>query len=456
MDLINCNGTYSNECEVSEAPFLDNFRQEIEDFDCKYHPYFTGLCFSCYNPYPNGIPEEPLQRCGGCQLVAYCSRYCQKKDWSLHKHVCKAFPVVKGKNVLHSTGPWKTHITALRERAALLPHAEVASKPIFFNPRVCPTCKEARQDRLTDCKCTYVSYCSRNCSKADKQHREDCRLILGISRLYNYYPYQDNLPSLRDITVADKFTLAFSWNDILSHHWNCSVERHVSLESYLTHERLSYAMSLLFALQSLPERRLGQDHLPLEDLITINVHVVTSIPNLDSEPWEVLLHRLPKIKTLNVTFIMQDKIFRRSFYHNNLFLSLQRCNDCKEKDRVITYVVHKMLYHMYFSSPDYTEPDVVVVFGNSQEMASSGEDDIQSELSYRNMTCNKETVLVLMDSDKDLLKQGVRAVDAAQPVTQIVPPQNNLFHGYTSNLSELDSGSAIINDKSFFTCVKRK
>ena len=51
--------------------------------------------------------------------------------------------------------------------------------------------------------------------------------------------------------------------------------------------------------------------------------------------------------------------------------------------------------------------------------------DIQSELSYRNMTCKKETVLVLMDSDMHLLKQGVKAVNAAQPVTELVPPQEN-------------------------------
>ena len=41
------------------------------------------------------------------------------------------------------------------------------------------------------------------------------------------------------------------------------------------------------------------------------------------------------------------------------------------------------------------------------------------------MTCKKETVLVLMDSDMHLLKQGVKAVNAAQPVTELVPPQEN-------------------------------
>ena len=111
------------------------------------------------------------------------------------------------------------------------------------------------------------------------------------------------------------------------------------------------------------------------------------------------MHRLPKLKIMNVSFIMQGKLFRQSFYHNNFAISLKRCDDCASKDRVIIYSVHQMLYHMYFSSTDYTEPDVVVVYGNSQEMAPSCEDDIHSILSYCDMTYYHETVLVLICYD---------------------------------------------------------
>ena len=229
------------------------------------------------------------------------------------------------------------------------------------------------------------------------------------------------------------------------------------LEAYLTSERLGYPMSLLYALQSLPERRLGQEHLPLEELTTLNIHVVTSVPILDSEPWEIFMHRLPKLKDLEVTFIVQGKPFNQSFYHNNQHLSLKRCNDCARKNRVITYSVHKMLYHMYFSSPEYTEPDVVVVYGNSKEMSLADDDaDIHSKLSYSNMTYCSESVLVLMDTQKELLKQGVRAVNAARPVNQIVPPQKNHCMAYNSNLSDMDSGTAVSHDRYHFTCLRRK
>ena len=115
-----------------------------------------------------------------------------------------------------------------------------------------------------------------------------------------------------------------------------------------------------------------------------------------------------------------------------------------------------MLYHMYFSSQDYTEPDVAVVYGNTQEMSSGKEDDIHSEISYSNMTSSRDTVLVLMDVTKDLVNQGVRTVNATRPVDQLVQTQMNMFRGFTTQRADIDSDSAIINEKHYFTCLRRK
>ena len=229
----------------------------------------------------------------------------------------------------------------------------------------------------------------------------------------------------------------------------------VCLDMYLVRERFSYPMSLLYALQSLPERRLNSDSRSLEDLTTLNVHVITSIPLFDSESWEVFMHRLPKLRQLNIVFILQGRSFRQSF---SLLSSMMynRCNDCADKDRVMTFSVQQMLYHMFFSTLEYTEPDVVVVYGNGHEMSEVGEDGIHSEISYRNMTQSRDTVLVLMDATKDLVRQGARAVDAAQPVDQLVPVQANPLCGFSTNRAEMDSNPSIINEKAYYTCLRRK
>ena len=167
------------------------------------------------------------------------------------------------------------------------------------------------------------------------------------------------------------------------------------------------------------------------------------------------MHRLPKLKELNVVFILQGKCFNDSINLNDRLI-LKRCKDCHIKNRVITYSVHQKLYHMFFSSEEYTEPDVVAVYGNTEEMSTDGDDDINSKISYKNMTYSKNTVLVLMDEDNDLLRQGVRAVHAARPVDLLVSPQVNKLRGFSSNRAVIDSIIPIINDKHSFTCLRRK
>ena len=156
MKLPICNGTYSNEFDTSDIDFIRGVYLFIGEYLEKNRPYFSGLCNFC-NEARSSLGQL-LQQCGGCQLVGYCSRDCQKRDRPSHKYVCKEFPVVNGKNALYTTGLWETHISDLRQRAAQLPHADVGARTIFRNPRVCRTCKETRPDRLIDCKCACVSY----------------------------------------------------------------------------------------------------------------------------------------------------------------------------------------------------------------------------------------------------------------------------------------------------------
>ena len=142
IELPVCNFSYSSH-EHRGRSYLQNVNDAINRYYQENRPFFAALCNNCYVNHS----LRPLQRCGGCKLVGYCSRGCQKEDRSRHKNVCKEFPVVGGKNVLYTTGPWEQHIAGLRERAAKIQQA----KAIFRNPRVCHSCREARQDRLTDC-----------------------------------------------------------------------------------------------------------------------------------------------------------------------------------------------------------------------------------------------------------------------------------------------------------------
>merc|ERR1711888_383093 len=89
------------------------------------------------------------------------------------------------------------------------------------------------------------------------------------------------------------------------------------------------------------------------------VHLVNSSPLFNPKAWESIIHRLPKLKKLHLVFIMQSKPFNESFGHNYAMSFLQRCSYCEDKGNVITFSIHQMPYHMFYSSMDYSELNVV-------------------------------------------------------------------------------------------------
>ena len=391
MDMPVFNGTYSNTSEVADIKFL----KDVEQFAREHRKITNGiLCNWCKKP---GAPTQPLQLCGGCHLVSYCNRDCQKSDRPWHKYFCKEFPIVNGKNALFTSGSIKEHIMALCQRAISLPLAEF--NPVFLNKRVCHFCKEFSIDHLSDCLCSRVSYCNKTCNASDKFHKEQC----------------------------------IAYRELLL--W-------------------SYPMALTFALESLPGHRLGRKHRALEKLTSLTIHIVTSSPLFNSEAWEEFMHQVPNLKQLNIVFIMQGKELKTQFNLNEN-LSLRRCEDCEIKNRIVNYSVHQMKYHMFFSSLEYTEPDVVVVYDCTYEMSANAENAFHSELSYRNMTYSRNTTVVLMDTTLEMVTQAAIAVNSARPVDQIVSPRLNKLLENLTDTTEFDFDADITNGKYYFTCLKR-
>ena len=54
----------------------------------------------------------------------------------------------------------------------------------------------------------------------------------------------------------------------------------------------------------------------------------------------------------------------------------------KGKNHTITDSKQQMLYHMFFSSSQYTEPDIVVIYRNTSEMSlNDGDENVSGTLS---------------------------------------------------------------------------
>lgn len=49
----------------------------MENFEITY----KDICWKCK------IKSNDLKTCQGCKITRYCGKFCQKKDWSVHKHI---------------------------------------------------------------------------------------------------------------------------------------------------------------------------------------------------------------------------------------------------------------------------------------------------------------------------------------------------------------------------------
>ena len=374
---------------------------------------YIGLCWCCKKI---GSTDEPLQRCGGCQLVPYCSKDCQRDDRVNHKDVCKEFPVTLGKNALYTKGPWEEHIKNLLIRATDLPNADKTAIPLFMTPWACHTCNESNPKQLTTCKCGTVSYCSKKCSRTDRQHKKKCS-------------------QLRDLIKTIS----------------------------MNHIQLGYPYSLLYTLET---TWLATRHPAFKDLKLLNVHLImttTMWETTGTDPEDELFLRslwqqgfaqaFCKMNTLHLTFILQATV-NPSFAVKPVVIERRQpraeCTRCDTKiPRITRYALHQMKYHMYYSSEMYTTPDVVVVYGNSKSMPRTEDELLHTEISYRNMINNPKTILILMDESEHLVEQGLNIVSSIIPTQIIKKTRPNPFKKCTA-----DPKTA--NDKCYFASLKKR
>ncbi|CAL4157701.1 unnamed protein product [Meganyctiphanes norvegica] len=467
--MQNARFTYNNSMKVEEVPLL-----KACSVICKYEgkPYYSGACNNCCTLTTK---SQPIQRCAGCHLVSYCSRNCQKNDWKKHKIFCKTFKVKNGKNALmldeetrDDPKKWCEALENLEEKA----YAKCMEKNEFLESvfssfsRACNWCKKAQQDKLFDCSCCSVAYCCKAHEQADKLHKEFCE-ELGMFPIIDYIMIKEKTLKLPCIL---KNTVRTIFEPITKNHFNemkikmsqefegdhngefalippTSLSRFDAMFSIQTNH-LAFPLTILFSLQEFGVGEVGK---PIQTLSSLDIHIVTFQPVFDSSVWEYFMHLLPALMELNITFIT-PKVDREFLDYQGI--SLERCEDCKSKGRIINYSVHRNHYHMFFSSDEYTEPDVVAVFGHISPAIMYTEDELEHPMmSYRNMTYSNDTLLILTDAALPSLLMGVHHVSTARStLKQVLPPQGNPMAGLLG-IRGIDF-LPIMNFKNFFCCLR--
>ncbi len=119
----------------------------------RLHPYWAAKhkskCFHCHEI------STDLKLCSKCSIARYCSKQCQREDWSQHKNYC-------GKSMLHED---VVHLVDIEgktndDQNRLLELKNENGDPLFevvYIPLVCGYCKEKGLR-----ECSKKSNCERN------------------------------------------------------------------------------------------------------------------------------------------------------------------------------------------------------------------------------------------------------------------------------------------------------
>ncbi|CAL4089503.1 unnamed protein product [Meganyctiphanes norvegica] len=439
---------------------IEKLSQNYQRYD---RPFFSGACSACGTMTSM---EVSLQRCAGCQLVSYCNKNCQKADWKMHKLLCKEFPVEGGKSVIVRTAEsvgeqedcdTQTFLDALWQLQLSIPdfakgdHLYLQKKlaysinlegSIMLNARVCSVCQDPRPENLFDCRCCAVSYCSDAHRKQDTDHWS-----YGCNHLYSCAMANLYFKNNHQLVIPDNLLKEVNINDGLNFEKVSKLPKYSSVKYLktivdLVNERIAFPLTIHHALKNL---KFGEQRKCISDITNLTIHIVYNQPMLDPRMWEFFLHLLPNLMKLNLTFISPNMKLCNKF---NSYIPLERCSDCKMKQKVISYNIQSMHYHEYFSSDDYVQPDVVAVFDIDHELMIScnqspsevsypefirGEDnELQTDLftenahsftSQRNMTYSMDTIVILTGQDKEMIEECVKNFNEARPVDVLIPVQ---------------------------------
>ncbi|CAL4155029.1 unnamed protein product [Meganyctiphanes norvegica] len=432
-----------------------------------HREFIVGICSSCYTIKDS---DHHLNWCSGCQLVAYCSKECQKKDLDFHKHLCKQYLLKNGKNVFSEYHKLTKEAKCVLNNELILKildaardglEAGIISNTAEYNAMFsfamnlitwaqrCNVCHEARVHKLTECKCLCVSHCSKGFCKVDKNHKDECSDLLVYARTISYIQANANNLNLPMNKKVDKEYHPLTTMEISSPSIK---EDWLDAKLAILSERLSFPLTILYAMQ---ESGLGTNKTPVDSVTSLTIHIVSSMPMLDSRMWEMLVHRLPHLNELNISFIGCNMDLKNQL-NIDITNKLERCADCKLRKRLITYSIRPEHYHMYFSSLEYSEPDVIAVFNIKQmnKYKISSDDYADDVNSYQNMTYEEGTLIVLTGLDYEEVKEGIKEINEARPVDVVMSTRRNLFKG--SRIVRSDEQRCILNTRAYMACIRRK
>lgn len=348
-------------------------------------------------------------------------------------------------------------------KRALLPY----ERDMFSFPCVCEVCKCAHQPSLACCpRCHSVFYCSSEHMEKDSvRHKQFCNHYLLLLQC----DMVEAVNGIQDLPVPVEVDNVYT---NLPDKLMTILKRQLEVDTTLSPlnpktvttitERLSYPLSLLYAIQNIG---LGSNNTGLHEIEEIRVHVVGAVSItelLGIIRWEYFVHRLPALKKFHIVFVGPELFTDASDIDDSVpedhildDSGMTMCEDCCKRDRRIVYEMYGKCYHEFVSSTHYSVPDVIIAY-NCGLHENSGQAADKWSNSLPLLVQHQHVPFVFTSYTAQEAKLDLAVLERSAPVKVLMEPHLNPFHSLRPyrDFEIINEESPIYFWNQYITCVR--
>ncbi|KAH7094309.1 hypothetical protein FB567DRAFT_1145 [Paraphoma chrysanthemicola] len=363
------------------------------------------LCFRCFEPASN------ILKCGGCKRAGYCSKACQKLDWTaLHKKQCKILQQINTVELedYRDTRTWEDFRLA-QLRYVRLVQSLTPIKDTIFIIQAQPYCNACYRSSnqlasqkigLKACeRCRLLHHCGKCsdshsttvCATYEEQNRieqfrvglfEDTgkasvmactaeprstfRSLETCSTWYDYFINISDKPFIKGRVRPDFGGLTNAATRVSVEEREFEESRRMFL--LLATDNLTMPLTILSALEDLK----------LLATPSLHIHILgaTGREFLAMASFEEILHLNPALKTLIMTAIGPSSMLMDGGTNGqSAKQDMPCCQGCQIRGRRRFLSSYKGLYHDYTKSPVFEKPDLIVAFNSGFVDGDDAESD---------------------------------------------------------------------------------
>lgn len=360
--------TLPPDSETTEDDELEEeFGEEEESIEYKFAPrpvFLATNCQICKNPLRNII------QCEGCCMVSYCSEEHRRSDHSTHKDLCAVIAELAKRrgghiyNMAHKLTDdeyrnLRVHTLNQSEQMLRRP-LQAFEREILLFPRTCcsPSCREWRQELLTECKdCRQISFCSEHPEHLLPTHPKWCKSYFLFQKLILRQKLLGRIEPALPARIAGKsFAIPPNIDEVIKLLYkNSNALRDECAYATLTQIATAPLTALHGYLQA------GQK--PTE---TFTIHLVGAELQFEGDTldkWEAFfLHLVPEITELRVVFVGPELNVEN--LPIDIISRIRMCRTCRLKCRVVKFDFQcRRFYHEYRQDAScYSAPQLICFY----------------------------------------------------------------------------------------------